>query len=59
MEDGKNKDGKADALRRGGALNRHAERVSDARFDDEDFFDHDTEIDLSALPQDILTDEEV
>ena len=39
MEDGKNEDGKADALRRGGALNRHAERVSDARFDDEDFFD--------------------
>ena len=35
----KNKDGKSEALRRGGALNRHAERVSDARFAEGEFFD--------------------
>ncbi len=39
MQDAKQKDGKIDALRRGGALNRHAERVSDARFADGAFFD--------------------
>lgn len=39
MQDAKEKDGKSDALRRGGALNRHAERVSDVRFTEEEFFD--------------------
>jgi len=39
MEDGKGKDGKADALRRGGVLNRHAERVNDVRFAEGEFFD--------------------
>ena len=33
------KEAKADALRRGGALNRHAERVRDTRFADGFFFD--------------------
>ena len=39
MVQGKDKDRKADALRGGGALNRHAERVSDARFAEGEFFD--------------------
>lgn len=39
MEQGKGQDGKADALRRGGTLNRHAERVSDTRFAEGQFFD--------------------
>ncbi len=39
MDRGKYKDAKADALRRGGSLNRHAQRVSDARFAEGGFFD--------------------
>jgi len=39
MEDGKQNDGKTEALRRGGALNRHTQRVNDARFAEGEFFD--------------------
>jgi transposase len=39
MSGAKDKDGKIEALRRGGAVNRHAEQVSDAHFAEEEFFD--------------------
>jgi transposase len=39
MNGGKDRDGKSEALRRAGALNRHAERVRDARFAEGAFFD--------------------
>lgn len=39
MGHGKDRDAKADALRRGGTLNRRAERVSDVRFAEGGFFD--------------------
>lgn len=39
MGGAKDKDGKSEALCRGGALNRHAEQVSDARFAEGEFFD--------------------
>ena len=39
MGDTRQNDGKTEALRRGGVLNRHAERVSDAQFAEGQFFD--------------------
>lgn len=39
MGENRQNDGKTQALRRGGVLNRHAEQVSDARFAEGQFFD--------------------